>query len=150
MYKAKAPIMQNFDLSKQNEMNTTSFLLLRLAIGASMFGHGLVRLPKLSGFSNWMVGTFEKSMLPKAMVTPFSYLLPIAEFTIGLLLLSGLFTKPALIAGGLVMIILILGSCFIENWEILPSQLIHAAFFAVLLQFAANNTYSLDNLFFNK
>lgn len=131
-------------------MNTTSFLLLRLAIGASMFGHGLVRLPKLNGFSNWMVATFEKSMLPKAMITPFSYLLPIAEFTIGLLLLSGLFTKPALIAGGLVMTILILGSCLIENWEILPSQLIHAAFFAILLQFAANNTYSLDNLFFNK
>jgi thiosulfate dehydrogenase [quinone] large subunit len=131
-------------------MNTISFLLLRLAIGASMFGHGLVRLPKLSGFSAWMVGTFEKSMLPKAMVTPFSYLLPIAEFTIGLLLLSGLFTKPALIGGGLVMIILILGSCLIENWEILPSQLIHAAFFAILLQFAANNTYSLDNLFFTK
>jgi len=150
MYKAKALIIQNFDLSKQNEMNTTSFLLLRLAIGASMFGHGLVRLPKLNGFSNWMVATFEKSMLPKAMITPFSYLLPIAEFTIGLLLLSGLFTKPALIAGGLVMTILILGSCLIENWEILPSQLIHAAFFAILLQFAPNNTYSLDNLFFNK
>ena len=131
-------------------MNTTSFLILRLAIGASMFGHGLVRLPKLATFSNWMVGTFQKSILPKAMVTPFSYLLPIAEFTIGLLLISGLFTKPALIGGGLVMIILIFGSCMIENWEILPSQLIHAAFFAVLLQFAANNTYALDNLFLKK
>lgn len=131
-------------------MNTTSFLILRLAIGVSMFGHGLVRLPKLAMFSNWMVGTFQKSILPKAMVTPFSYLLPIAEFTIGLLLISGLFTKPALIGGGLVMIILIFGSCMIENWEILPSQLIHAAFFAVLLQFAANNTYALDNLFLKK
>lgn len=131
-------------------MNTTSFLILRLAIGASMFGHGLVRLPKLAMFSNWMVGTFEKSILPKAMVTPFSYLLPIAEFTIGLLLISGLFTKPALIGGGVVMMILIFGSCMIENWEILPSQLIHAAFFAVLLQFAANNTYALDNLLLKK
>jgi thiosulfate dehydrogenase [quinone] large subunit len=131
-------------------MNTTSFLILRLTIGASMFGHGLVRLPKLAMFSNWMVGTFEKSILPKTMVTAFSYLLPIAEFTIGLLLISGLFTKPALVAGGVVMMILIFGSCMIENWEILPSQLIHAAFFAVLLQFAANNTYALDNLFLKK
>ncbi|AYL96941.1 DoxX family protein [Mucilaginibacter celer] len=131
-------------------MNTTSFLILRLAIGASMFGHGLVRLPKLAMFSNWMVGTFQKSMLPKAMVTPFSYLLPIAEFTIGLLLISGLFTKSALIGGGVVMMILIFGSCMIENWEIIPSQLIHAAFFAVLLQFAANNTYALDNLLLKK
>ena len=89
-------------------------------------------------------------MLPKALVTPFSYLLPIAEFTIGLLLISGLFTKPALIGGSVVMMILIFGACMIENWEILPSQLIHAAFFAVLLQFAANNTYALDNLIFKK
>ncbi|WP_426585528.1 DoxX family protein [Mucilaginibacter sp. R-33] len=131
-------------------MNDLTFVILRLAAGASMFGHGLVRLPKLNSFSQWMVGTFEKSMLPKAMVTPFSYLLPIAEFIIGILLLSGLFTKPALIGGSLAMILLIFGSCLIENWEILPSQLIHAAFFAVLLQFSANNTYSLDNLFFNK
>lgn len=115
-----------------------------------MFGHGLVRLPKLNGFSTWMIGTFQKSMLPKALVTPFSYLLPVAEFTIGLLLLSGLFTKPALIAGAAVIMILIFGSCMIENWEILPSQLIHAAFFAVLLQFITSNKYSLDNLFFLK
>jgi thiosulfate dehydrogenase [quinone] large subunit len=45
-------------------MNTTSFLLLRLGIGISMFGHGLVRLPKLAGFSKWMVTSFEKSLLP--------------------------------------------------------------------------------------
>jgi len=29
-----------------------AYLLSRLAIGLSFFGHGLVRLPKLDGFSN--------------------------------------------------------------------------------------------------
>ncbi|HEY9049794.1 MAG TPA: DoxX family membrane protein [Ohtaekwangia sp.] len=127
-------------------MNTTAFLILRLAIAASMFGHGLVRLPKLSGFSQWMVGSFEKSMLPAAMVVPFSYALPIAEFIVGLLLLLGLFTKTSLIAGGIIMIALILGTTLIENWEALPSQLIHAAFFAVLLSFIQHNTFAVDNL----
>jgi len=35
-----------------------AYLISRLAIGLSFFGHGLVRLPKLTGFSHWMVGQF--------------------------------------------------------------------------------------------
>ena len=131
-------------------MNTNSFLLLRLAIGASMLGHGLVRLPKLQTFSHWMVGNFAKSILPQTLVIPFSYVLPIAEFIIGLLLITGLFTKPALIAGSLVMIILVFGTCMIENWEALPSQLIHVAFFTILLQFISSNTWAVDQLFFKQ
>ncbi len=109
-----------------------------------MFGHGLVRLPKLPVFSKWMVGSFTKSILPNAVVVPFSYVLPFAEFTIGLLLLIGLFTKRSAVAGALVMIVLIFGSTTIENWDIIPSQLIHVAFFAVLIQFVQDNSYALD------
>ncbi|HEY8970384.1 MAG TPA: DoxX family membrane protein [Puia sp.] len=127
-------------------MNAITFLLLRLAIGASMFGHGLVRLPKLAGFSSWMVGSFEKSMLPLSLVRPFSYALPILEFTVGLLLITGLFTKVSLIAGALIMVALIFGTTLIESWDAITSQLIHAAFFAVLLQFVQYNTYALDSL----
>jgi len=127
-------------------METTSFLLLRLAIAISMFGHGLVRLPKLTTFSNWMMGSFENSMLPKFIVTPFSYILPIAEFVIGLLLILGLFTKPSLIAGGLVMLALLFGTSMIENWEAIPSQLIHVAFFALLLHFIDYNSWAIDTL----
>lgn len=113
-----------------------------------MFGHGLVRLPKLHLFSNWMVGSFAKSMLPQALVTPFSYVLPIAELIIGLLLILGLFTQQALVAGGVVMVMLIFGTAMIENWEAIPSQLIHIAFFALLLQFISSNTWAVDNLIF--
>jgi thiosulfate dehydrogenase [quinone] large subunit len=127
-------------------METTSFLLLRLAIAISMFGHGLVRLPKLTTFSNWMVGSFENSMLPKIIVTPFSYILPIAEFSIGLFLLLGIFTKPSLVAGAIVMLILLFGTSMIENWEAIPSQLIHIAFFALLLHFADYNSWAIDTL----
>ncbi|KAF2078856.1 DoxX family protein [Flavobacterium sharifuzzamanii] len=127
-------------------METTSFLLLRLAIAISMFGHGLVRLPKLVSFSNWMVGSFENSMLPKIIITPFSYILPIAEFAIGLFLLLGIFTKPSLVAGAVVMLILLFGTSMIENWEAIPSQLIHIAFFALLLHFADYNSWAIDTL----
>jgi thiosulfate dehydrogenase [quinone] large subunit len=128
-------------------MNTSSFLLLRLAVGTSMLGHGLARLPKLHAFSGWMVGTFAKSMLSQALVVPFSYILPIAEFTIGLLLVTGLFTRQALIGGSMVMIMLIFGTCMIEDWAVMPSQFIHIAFFTLLLQFTARNTWAIDKLF---
>ena len=127
-------------------MNTTAFLLLRLAIGASMFGHGLVRLPKLNAFSSWMTGSFENTLLPQIIVLPFSYVLPIAEFGIGLLLLLGLFTKTAATLGAIVMILLLIGTALIENWEAIPSQLIHVLFFALLLQFTDRNTFAMDML----
>jgi len=64
-------------------------------------------------------------MLPKIIVVPFSDALPIAESCVGLLLITGLFTKQALIAGGIVMIALNFGTAQVENREALPSQLIH-------------------------
>jgi thiosulfate dehydrogenase [quinone] large subunit len=113
----------------------TAFLLARLGIGMSFFGHGLVRLPKLAAFATHMIAPFEHSMLPLALVTPFGYVLPFLEFGIGLLLLIGLFARQALIAGGIVMILLIFGTTAIEQWQNLDSQLIHLAFFAILLHF---------------
>lgn len=127
-------------------MTKATYLILRLSIGLSFFGHGLVRLTKLRIFSNWMITLFSKSMVPRELVLPFSYILPIAEFSIGILLILGLLTKPAIYAGVTVMCILILGTTLVENWDALPSQLIHIAFLAVLLQFLSNNDTSVDAL----
>lgn len=126
-------------------MNKITFLLLRLAIGVSLFGHGLVRMPKLGGFSQWMVNSFKDSMLPDFIVLPFSYILPFLELIIGFLIIIGLFTKQALVAGAVVMIALIFGSTLIESWEALPVQLIHVAFLAGLLHFSNANAYSVDS-----
>lgn len=127
--------------------HTITFLLLRLGIGISMLGHGLVRLPKLAGFSKWMVGLYEKSFLPSALVIPFSYILPIAEFVTGLLIIVGLFTKTALISAAVIMLMLLLGTTLIENWDALPSQLIHLAILAVLAgQVNEYNSYAIDKL----
>ncbi len=128
-------------------MNRGTYLILRLSIGVSMLGHGLARLPKLAGFSHWMTTQFAHSWLPYALVKPFSLVLPVAEFTIGLLLITGLFTRAALVAGSVVMGMLIFGSCIIENWEVLVSQLVHTLFFAVLLQFLPANSRALDSIF---
>ncbi len=90
--------------TNNNTPQPLPYLLARLAIAASMFGHGLVRLPKLQGFSNWMVESFSTSMMPLALVKPFSLVLPIVEFITGLLLIAGLFTRTALMAGSIAML----------------------------------------------
>ena len=54
--------------SKNVVMKKNVFLVLRLGVGMSMFGHGLVRLPKLSAFASWMSGSFQQTMLPEPLV----------------------------------------------------------------------------------
>ncbi|MFC5873321.1 DoxX family protein [Chryseobacterium arachidis] len=107
----------------------------------------MVRLPKLTAFSQWMIETFSKSMLPQSLISPFSYILPVAEFTIGILLILGIFSPKVIIAGFVVMIILMFGTCLIENWEALPSQMMHAIILVVLYQFISANSISLDQFF---
>ena len=122
-----------------------SFLLTRLAIGASLFGHGLVRLPKLDSFSHGMAAEFAHSILPASLVLTFGYSLPFLESMIGLLTLIGLLTKPAAVAGVIVMILLIFGSATIEKFGNIPSQLLHIIFFLGVLLFADRyDNWSLD------
>jgi thiosulfate dehydrogenase [quinone] large subunit len=123
----------------------TSFLLARLAVGTSLFGHGLVRLPKLDKFSHGMAGAFQRSIIPEFLVIAFGYTLPFAEFVIGLLLLVGLFTRGALVAGAVLMILLIFGTTTIEQWDGISSQLFHLLFFVGLLIYVDRyDSYSLD------
>tara|TARA_R110001583_G_C5631229_1_gene407062 strand:+ start:173 stop:568 length:396 start_codon:yes stop_codon:yes gene_type:complete len=126
-------------------MNTqVAYLIVRVAVGVSMLGHGLVRLPKLQGFSAWMLKTFENSLLPEIMVLPFSYTLPIAEFLLGMLLVLGLFSRISSIVSAIIMILLIFGSTLIENWGALVPQFIHVTLFAYLIQYIDRNSFALD------
>lgn len=115
-------------------MNTKlNFFFLRLPIAMSLLGHGLVRLPKLAAFSNWMVGSMAKSVFPPALVTAFSYALPILEALLGLLLLLGIRVQYTLYGGLVLMSILIAGSSSVEDWAAIQAQLVHAVYLGFLL-----------------
>jgi thiosulfate dehydrogenase [quinone] large subunit len=113
----------------------TTFFFLRLPIAVSLLGHGLVRLPKLPAFTDWLVTTMEKSVIPEFLIVPFGYVLPIAEFLIGLLLLIGFRMKYSLFAGLALMSVLIFGSASIENWSAIESQLLHSFYLFGLVWF---------------
>lgn len=131
--------------------NTLAFLVARLAIGMSFFGHGAIRLPKLQQFSDGMVKEFADSPLPSILVLPFSYALPFLELVVGVLLIIGLFTKYAALATGLILVSLIFGSGMIENWGAVATQLTHTAFIVYLLSFVDTaNRFSVDHYLANK
>jgi thiosulfate dehydrogenase [quinone] large subunit len=113
----------------------TAFFFLRLPVAVSLLGHGLVRIPKLATFSEWMVSTMEKSMIPTALIVPFSYILPLIEAVIGILLLINFKTRQTLYAALVLMSILIFGSCSIENWSAIEAQLLHSFYLFGLFWF---------------
>ncbi|MDN3690658.1 DoxX family membrane protein [Cyclobacterium jeungdonense] len=127
-------------------MKSLSFVFIRLGIGISMFGHGLVRIPKLNAFSTGMVGNFSESYLPGQIVKPFSLALPFLELIVGLLLILGLKTRLAGISGAILMLCLMFGTSMIENWGSLPSQMIHLLFFVLVYEFHQVNTFALDRM----
>lgn len=75
----------------------------------------------------------EKSAIPESLLTPFGYLIPIAEFVIGLVLLIGYQTKYTIYAGLALMGLLVLGSASVENWSAIEAQLIHSIYLGGLL-----------------
>lgn len=142
-------------LKKLETMNKTTpqqtaFVLLRIAMGVNFLGHGLSRFSKLNGFKDWMVTTFQDSLIPSFLVSAWGSILPFVEFGIGLLLILGLFTYRASIAGAIVITILLFGSTLIENWDWAGVQMIYALFFFFIISNVDKNNWSLDQLIHSK
>ena len=123
---------------------SVAYLMARLVMGMSFFGHGLIRLTKLNIFTSTMVKEFSKTFLPDALVLPFSYTLPFLEFITGVLLLLGLFTRFATVVGVLIMLALIFGSSMLEQWNNIFSQIVYGAYLAALYNFSDYNQISVD------
>lgn len=123
--------------------------IFRFAFGINIFGHGFIRIMNgTSVFAAWMLKEMQGTMLPRAMVLPFGYMIPWAEFTLGLLLILGLFTRTALVLGALVIAALTFGTTLRQDWTIAGLQLTYTLAYFFLLFFRENNNqWSLDEWF---
>lgn len=107
---------------------------LRFAFGLCFTAHGAVRLPKLKTFAEGMAGQFEGTFLAGFPALSFAYMIPIAEVAIGLSILIGAqVIRWGAFAGCLLMGGIMFGTCIIEKWDLLASQLIHLGFFYFIL-----------------
>ena len=120
--------------------------LARVALGLNIAMHGYGRLPNLAGFGNGMVKEFAATFLPGPLVYVTGYGIAIGEAVIGTLLLLGLLSRPALVLGTLLMLLLTFGSTLIQQWEIVSVQMIDVAFYVGLLATIRYDRFSLDGL----
>jgi|HubBroStandDraft_6_1064221.scaffolds.fasta_scaffold02188_4 thiosulfate dehydrogenase [quinone] large subunit len=124
-----------------------AYSLLRITFGANIFLHGVMRLTEgHAAFLAYITKQMQGAPVPSWFLAPFSYALPYLEGSVGLLLLVGLFTRNALIAGTLVILLLQIGSCLAQNWAVAGDQLVYALSFFILLSFINRNRWCIDGL----
>jgi len=76
----------------------------------------------------------------------FAFVLPFAETLVGLLLTLGLWTRLALVSGGLLIIALVFGTALRTDWDMLGIQMIYAAIYYLLLVSRTYDRFSIDHL----
>jgi thiosulfate dehydrogenase (quinone) large subunit len=121
-----------------------AYAMLRSTLGLSIFMHGLVRLPHLSGFADNTVKLFVATPLPAFTVRLFALSLVFVETAVGLLVLLGMWTRWALFFGALIMAALVFGTALRSDWNTLAIQMLYALIYAVLIGTREYNAYSLD------
>jgi thiosulfate dehydrogenase [quinone] large subunit len=123
------------------------YLLLRATIGTNIFMHGLSRiLAGSSHFADALIPAFQHTPLPAGFLRLFALSLPWAQSIIGMLVLVGIKTRLALVAGSFLILTLPFGATLNQDWESVGLQLIYATVYASLLAFRHHNTFSADGL----
>jgi len=124
---------------------TAGYTVLRVALGVNIAVHGLARLlPGPGRFVSQLTKQFSTTFLPAPAVSAFGYGLPWIEGALGVLILLGALTRPALLAGALLIAVLSFGSCLIQDWNAAGFQLIYATVYALLLASCRYNAISID------
>ena len=129
-----------------------AYLMVRLTMGFHMFAHGAVRLPILTEFAGQTVTEFAPVRLigvpffPAWLVYPFMLSVPVVEFSVGVLLILGLKTKLASIAGGVTMLLLMFGTVARMNFGTAHLMWFYVLIFALLAGANFADRYSLDRI----
>ena len=129
---------------------TLAYTLLRIVFGINFFVHGLVRVNNMGGFIQSMVERFQDIAVPSFVILIFAALITPVELVSGFLMIIGLQTRNAIIAGFLLMMPLMFGVCLLQQWDTASSQLIYCLVFFILLAGCSLNTISVDQLIRNK
>ena len=96
---------------------------LRLTFGVDMFVHGATRIASgPTRFATGLVAQIAPTPLPPTLVRPFGVVLPAVEAVLGVLLVVGLWTRGALVAGGLLMTVLVFGTGLQGRWDTVAMQ----------------------------
>jgi thiosulfate dehydrogenase [quinone] large subunit len=125
-----------------------AYAVFRLTLGINILVHGAGRIfgPGAEAFATTTSAEFSKTALPSGLVHAFLFVLPFAELVLGALTTLGLFTRWALVLGGLMIATLVFGTAMRSDWNTVGVQMIYAITYYFLLVHRSSNRFSLDKL----
>jgi thiosulfate dehydrogenase [quinone] large subunit len=137
-------LMKNTSQPKNEQI---AYFLLRVTLGANLFLHGVARLiGNRAAFGAYMDKQMHNSPLPLPLVNIVADVLPWIEGLIGFFIILGLGTMLALVAGSLLLLMLQIGVCLAQNWDIAGAQLIYVLLLFLLITYQDRNWWSVDRL----
>ena|SRR5688572_16301134 len=135
--------MANLDWRSDTSL---AYAIFRLTFGINLMFRGVARIfvVGLDTFAAGMMKQFAATWFPSAFLDLFAHTLPWIEMVMGLCIILGLFTRPALVVGGLMMSSLTFGTMWLGDFNLAWLQLTYAIAFFLLLATHSWNTISLD------
>lgn len=122
-------------------------LVMRLFLGSMLTFLAINKFVIAGPVSQWssrIATEYTSTYLPQMLVTPVVYLLPYAQLGLGLLILVGLFTRPALAVTSLLFVLATLGATSINDSIAMAENSLYTMVSAVAFLFARWNVWSLD------
>ena len=133
-------------MTQRSHYREASYALLRVTLGVVLLTTGISKL--MMGIDNFAAGLQQEfaGQLPTAIVTPFAYMLPFIEITVGALLILGLMNVIALFIAGLLLMVLTFGKTAVNDSATVAGNLSYVLINFVLLWLADYNGYSIDRM----
>jgi thiosulfate dehydrogenase [quinone] large subunit len=123
-----------------------AYSAFRITLGMNIFFHGAMRL--FTGLDAWATmeaGLFTKqTLLPMWSVIAFLHVLPFVEVVLGILTFLGLFTRWALIAGSVMILLLVFGNDVRQDWNTVGNNMHYVLYYVGLIAALRYNAFALD------
>lgn len=111
---------------------TKALWALRLILGLNLLIHGWVRIPALGEFAQFLSQKFAPTPLPGFLVYGFAMGLPFFEIAVGLMLITGIALRLGAYMGLVHLLLLLVGSGLIQNWDWMGVQMVYGLFYVLL------------------
>lgn len=135
------------------DFNTRIVVFLsRIYIGGILLlaGSDKIFVDGVAGFVQYLQGGFGETFLPIFLVTALGYILPFAEFLVGLMLIVGLFRKVSFTGAGILFLLLSQGQFMIEEYATAARNGVYFLVTVFALAILSRPVLAFDSIFDTK
>jgi thiosulfate dehydrogenase [quinone] large subunit len=133
-------------MDRENMVDHITPFLLRMPVGLLFLVAGIGKVGNLAGFGGYIRREFGDTFLAGPLLEVFIYVLPFVEVLVGVALVLGLLTRPALVAAGLTLIVLFFGKAVVQDYAVCAQNAIYIFMTVFALRTAEHNLFSVDHL----